>query len=355
MGRFEIGDVLGRGPRGEVFRSRGTSGEPVAVKVVARHVASRGGFMAAFERETASLMALAQRNVVRTLDRGVDGSDFYVVQELFDGGSIRTLLRKAPIDHARVVAIGAGICDALDYCHRRALVHRHVVAENVFVDASDVARVGDFGWSLVNGQAPADAEGSAQGDLFDAAALLYELLAGKPPASPASCAGFDSKTTDFFNRALAKDPRARFTRASEMSLALALMQKGAPRATADEKRASVTIASKEGTATLKLEAGATAGDVEPALQSIAKTFAGRRFRIAYDLSNLPLMDHALKEALIRWHDKNRSALSHVAFCSPRSTIRASTLLIGRATTALPSRVFAAPEPMHAWIDRGGDS
>jgi serine/threonine protein kinase len=356
IGGFVLDKIIGRGPRAEVWSARGEDGRNVALKVVSRDVSSRPAFVAVFEKETASLLSLRHSNIVSTLDRGCDAAEYYVVQE-HQRESLRHLLRQAPLNASRAVRITAGVCEALDHAHRRALVHRHLVAENIFVDAFDVPRVGDFGWSLINGPPAAEAAGSAQDDLYKLARLLYELLSGKPAAG--EVASFDERTDAFFRRALSPDPRTRFSRASEMGLAMALLQKQEPIRTKEQKEASkptVAVETKGTFAMVKLEAGATASEVEPALQLLVKTLAkGGRLRIGYDLTNLTSIDHTLKDAIIRWHERNRAVLSHVAFCSPRSAIRASTLLMGRANAGVSSRVFATAEPMRAWIEQGGDA
>ena len=89
-----------------------------------------------FKREEEIGQLLDHPGVVKTYN-GEERSRVYMVIEWVDGRLLRALLneeKKLPIE--RAVKIALGICDALDYMHKRGIVHRDLKPENVMVDAT---------------------------------------------------------------------------------------------------------------------------------------------------------------------------------------------------------------------------
>jgi serine/threonine protein kinase len=347
---------LPTGPRSEVWLAKAPDGERVALKIVLPGVTRRRGFETIFEKETSALLVMSHAHVLRSRDRGGAGSNYFVAQE-WGGSSLRALLRAGPLAPNVAVRATIEVCTALDYAHRRAVVHRHLVAENVFVEAGKPARVGDFGWSLLAGPPPADARTTVRSDLHDLAALLYAALSGRAPGSrPTSLArpndALSARFDEFFARALSADPAARFGRASEMSLALSLLlpSKNEER---DERSSSnaVSLDTRASCATLRIVNGAAASEVEAALRKFEPRLStGRKWQLAYDLMELSLMEDAIKDALLRFHARCALLLARVAFASPRAMVRASALVIAQRQPA-PWKVFAALDPMISWLER----
>jgi serine/threonine protein kinase len=365
LGGHQLIERLGVGPRSEVWIAEAPSGRGVALKLVMPDVARRSRFATIFEKETSSQLAMSHPNILPCLQRGVSGSQFFVTQERARC-SLRTLLRRGPVPPLVAVAIAKDICSALDYAHRRATLHRHVVAENVFVDPSPQSdggsatpsRVGDFGWSLLNGPPPAEAPGDPRMDLYELGGLMYEAISGRPPVEPVAplagrIAGVTAKFDEFFARARAADPSARYGRASEMSLALSLLSPAMTEPSpSTDAREPVSFVARNGIATMKLKAGTTETAMQGALRKLEaglRTPAAKKWAIAYDLMDLPLMEDAIKASIVRFHGANERAIARLAFCSPRSLVRASALLIAQ-TAKVPWKAFAAPEPMHAWLE-----
>jgi serine/threonine-protein kinase len=207
-GRYELGDVLGRGGMAEVHIGRDTRlGRTVAVKMLRSDLARDPSFQARFRREAHSAASLNHPAVVAVYDTGedvVDGQPVpYIVMEYVEGSTLRDLLvsgrRLLP---ERALEIVAGVLSALAYSHRQGIIHRDIKPGNVMLTRTGEVKVMDFGiaraiadtsatmtqTSAVIGTAqylsPEQARGEqvdARSDLYSTGCLLYELLTGRPP------------------------------------------------------------------------------------------------------------------------------------------------------------------------------
>ncbi|MGN6688415.1 MAG: Stk1 family PASTA domain-containing Ser/Thr kinase, partial [Actinomycetales bacterium] len=208
-GRYEVGELLGRGGMAEVHRGQDLRlGRPVAVKLLRPDLARDPLFQARFRREAQSAAALNHPSVVAVYDTGEDTDQFgtalpYIVMEYVQGTTLRQLLdsdrRLMP---TRAFEIAAGILAALDYSHRHGIVHRDIKPANVMLTRTGDVKVMDFGiaramsdtsatmtqTSAVIGTAqylsPEQARGEnvdPRSDIYSTGCLLYELLTGRPP------------------------------------------------------------------------------------------------------------------------------------------------------------------------------
>ena len=207
-GRYELGDVLGRGGMAEVHIGRDTRlGRTVAVKMLRSDLARDPSFQARFRREAHSAASLNHPAVVAVYDTGedvVDGQPVpYIVMEYVEGSTLRDLLvsgrRLLP---ERALEIVAGVLSALAYSHRQGIIHRDIKPGNVMLTRAGEVKVMDFGiaramadtsatmtqTSAVIGTAqylsPEQARGEqvdARSDLYSTGCLLFELLTGRPP------------------------------------------------------------------------------------------------------------------------------------------------------------------------------
>ena len=205
-GRFEIRDRLGAGGMGTVYRAWQPSvSREVAIKVMSRGFADDPMAVTRFDREAQLASRLSQPNTVSVFDSGKteDGRPF-IAMELIRG---RTLLARIQQDGAfpaaRIVRIGAQICDALDAAHALGIVHRDLKLENVIVlddpPGRDLVKVLDFGLAksvddtrntaagVIVGtpryMAPETAMEAAMSpavDLYALGVILAELALGRP-------------------------------------------------------------------------------------------------------------------------------------------------------------------------------
>src|SRR5437588_2151363 len=98
LGPYEIGEMIGRGGMGEVYRASDTRlGRDVAVKVLASHLADDPSSLARFQREARAVAALSHPNIVALFDVGSEGETQYVVTELLEGETLRARLGTSPL------------------------------------------------------------------------------------------------------------------------------------------------------------------------------------------------------------------------------------------------------------------
>jgi eukaryotic-like serine/threonine-protein kinase len=207
-GRYEIGDLLGRGGMAEVHIGRDSRlGRAVAVKMLRPDLARDPSFQARFRREAHSAASLNHPAVVAVYDTGEDqfaGNPVpYIVMEYVEGSTLRDLLASGRrLMPERALEIVDGVLAALAYSHAHGIVHRDIKPANVMLTRAGDVKVMDFGiaravadqsatmtaTSAVIGTAqylsPEQARGEqvdARSDLYSTGCLLYELLTGRPP------------------------------------------------------------------------------------------------------------------------------------------------------------------------------
>ena len=210
-GRYELGDLLGRGGMAEVRQARDTRlGRTVAVKRLRTDLASDATFQARFRREAQSSASLNHPSIVSVYDTGeemsTDGSDVaqpYIVMERVQGRTLRDILREGrKILPERALEITSDVLAALDYSHRSGIIHRDIKPGNVMLTPTGDVKVMDFGiaravsdasstmtqTAAVVGTAqylsPEQARGEtvdSRSDVYSTGCLLYELLTGRPP------------------------------------------------------------------------------------------------------------------------------------------------------------------------------
>jgi len=211
-GRYQLGELLGRGGMAEVRKGIDARlGRVVAVKRLRTDLASDATFQARFRREAQSSASLNHPAIVAVYDTGEeakdDGGDIvqqpYIVMEFVAGRTLRDILREGrKILPERALEITSGVLSALDYSHRAGIIHRDIKPGNVMLTPTGDVKVMDFGiaraisdaassmtqTAAVVGTAqylsPEQARGESvdsRSDVYSAGCLLYELLTGRPP------------------------------------------------------------------------------------------------------------------------------------------------------------------------------
>jgi serine/threonine protein kinase/beta-lactam-binding protein with PASTA domain len=209
-GRYELGELLGRGGMAEVRKGNDSRlGRVVAIKRLRTDLASDSTFQARFRREAQSAASLNHPAIVSVYDTGeelaTDGSGVaqpYIVMEFVAGRTLRDILREGrKILPERALEITSGVLSALDYSHRAGIIHRDIKPGNVMLTPSGDVKVMDFGIARAMSDAntmtqtaavvgtaqylsPEQARGEtvdSRSDVYSAGCLLYELLTGRPP------------------------------------------------------------------------------------------------------------------------------------------------------------------------------
>ena len=265
---YRIGDELGRGAMGVVFRAvRESDGEPVAVKTILPAVAPTPAALGRFCREADILGRLKHPNIVGHRAGGAAGALLYVVMEFVPGVTASAIVaRDGPLSARRALHWAGQLLDALGHAHESGFVHRDIKPANLLVvegAGGEVLKVADFGLARAyesSGMSGLTTDGSSGGtpaymppeqvtdfkrvkpaaDQYAAAATLFYLLTGRPVYEPGKTIGAtlgQILTADpiplrpgaaplpdpfepVIRRALARDPSARFADVRAMRRAL---------------------------------------------------------------------------------------------------------------------------------------
>ena len=212
-GRYRLDDTLGRGGMGLVFRATHVGlRRQVAVKILHPSLAASPDVRSRFEREALAVGKVDHPNCVATYDVGrlADGS-LYLAMELLEGRSLADVIEhEGQLAPGRALHILAHILRGLAGTHAAGLIHRDIKPENIYLitqgNDPDFAKLLDFGIAKpMNGElsddgvrltqagmafgtpiymAPEQALGNkmdGRADLYAAAVIGYEMLAGQPP------------------------------------------------------------------------------------------------------------------------------------------------------------------------------
>lgn len=272
VGRYRILGEIGKGGMGIVYKAH----DPRIDRIVALKTIrpDRGGeqgldaeLLKWLLREARAAGKLSHPGIVTVYDVGEDAGAMYIAMEFVEGMSLRARLREASrlsVDEAARLAIH--LCDALDYAHRRGVVHRDLKPDNVLCLADGSVKLADFGIARVASlagtqtvtpmgtpryMAPEQWRGEAvdaRTDLFSLGVVLYELVTGTPPFRGQSASelmyqvlneaaplpsvldpDLPHELDTIVRRALARNPRERYASAEEMGRDLrALLRRSPP-------------------------------------------------------------------------------------------------------------------------------
>jgi serine/threonine-protein kinase len=204
-GRYRMERRLGAGGMSTVFQATDQVLErPVAVKLLAEHLADDEGFVARFRREALAAARLQHPNVVQVYDSGRDAESgrHYIVMEYVDGPSCADMLREhGRLEIDETVRIVRDACHGLDYAHRAGVVHRDVKPGNLLIASeTGLTKLADFGIAKAAEQtritqvgsvlgtaaylSPEQARGDEAGpasDIYSLGVCAYQFLTGKLP------------------------------------------------------------------------------------------------------------------------------------------------------------------------------
>jgi serine/threonine protein kinase/Tfp pilus assembly protein PilF len=131
---------------GEVYRAHDFRvGRDVAIKVLPQRLARDDEARARLIREAKAVAAISHPNVLHLYELEQEGDLTYVVTELLEGMTLRTLLARGPIGWRRAAELGAAIADGLAAAHAKRIVHRDLKPENIFITNDGRVKILDFG------------------------------------------------------------------------------------------------------------------------------------------------------------------------------------------------------------------
>jgi eukaryotic-like serine/threonine-protein kinase len=278
LGHYEILDKIGEGGMGQVWRARDARlNRSVAIKILPAEVAGDPVRRQRFEQEARSLGALNHPNIVSVYDIGQSDGRAYIVSELVEGESLRTVLERGALMGRSLIETAAQIAEALAAAHALGIVHRDVKPENIMVAAPQSGAPGrvkvlDFGLAKQNAPQAAGEDAATmllsqpgmvlgtvgymspeqvrgenvdpRSDIFSFGCVLYEMATGKrafeggsaadvmsavlreeprglsSDGAPGAAGAMAPALQAIVRRCLEKNPALRFQSAADMAFAL---------------------------------------------------------------------------------------------------------------------------------------
>jgi len=256
---YRILREIGRGGMSTVYEARDTrTGQSVALKMLAlppSHTPEQQrDLIARFRREARAVAHLSHPNIVVIHEVGERDGAYFLAMEYLTGQTLRERLAQGPLTPAQAQPVLAQIAGALDAVHAAGIVHRDVKPSNVLLLPDETAKLLDFGIArqsddttitstgMIIGSpsymAPEQVRGeagTAASDVWALGALLYEMLAGRPPFAaptipavlyqvthepPPPVPGLPAAVQKALRRALNKNPARRFPTAGAFAEAL---------------------------------------------------------------------------------------------------------------------------------------
>ena len=283
LGPYEITGAIGEGGMGQVYRARDTRiDRTVALKILAGTV-STTEHRASLEREARAVAALNHPHICALHDVSRERETPFLVMEFAPGETLAARLTRGALPARDTIRYAIQIGEALDHAHRQGIVHRDLKPANIMLTKAGV-KVLDFGLATLRAAAPVQVpmdrtpapderptsergllgtvhymaperleggEADASSDLFSLGAVMYEMATGRRPFESSSPAGViaDILHTDprppssvapglpsaldwIIQKALAKNPDARWQAAGDVVEVLRWTARGAAAAAA---------------------------------------------------------------------------------------------------------------------------
>jgi serine/threonine-protein kinase len=264
-GRYKLIDELGRGSFATVYIARDTKNNRIyAVKVMHNEFSDDGELLARFQREAHILSQFSDHHIVRIFDYGDEIDIHYIVMDYIDGQNLKYhTLTHGPMDALRALDYARQIAEGLDTAYKHGVVHRDIKPQNIVINSKDEVKITDFGlarsretvtltqsnvfmgtaYYIPPEQAESGRSADTRSDLYSVAAVLFEMLTGRPPFEgetavdivvkhmnekvPSICRirpDLPPEMDKFMQKAMAKSPADRYSTPQEFISAIEQLQ-----------------------------------------------------------------------------------------------------------------------------------
>ena len=254
IGKYRLVSRIGQGAMGEVFKAHDPSlNRMVAVKTISSSLGTESELRRRFLREAQSAARLNHPNIITVYDFGEEQGRIYMAMELLEGTDLKDLIGSHALpDVERKLDVMEQVCEGLAFAHSMEVIHRDLKPGNVHVQPSGQVKILDFGLARLGASemtrtgmvmgtphymSPEQVRGEkadARSDVFALGSMFYELLAGRKafdgdsmhtvlfqvlqeePEPIRNWVDLPPILVEVVERALQKDPAARFHDASQM-------------------------------------------------------------------------------------------------------------------------------------------
>jgi Tol biopolymer transport system component len=271
LGPYEILGQIGAGGMGEVYRAKDPRlGRDVAIKVLPASFSADADRLRRFEQEARAAGILNHPNITAVYDIGSHEGAPYVVQELLEGETLRSVLAGGRLPLRKTIDYSLQVAHGLAAAHEKGIVHRDLKPENLFVTKDGRVKILDFGLAKLTHQeegsqatnlptatagtepgvvlgtlgymSPEQVRGrpaDARSDIFAFGAILYEMLSSRrafhgdsaadtmsailkedPPDLSITNQAFSPGLERIVRHCLEKNPEQRFHSAHDVAFAL---------------------------------------------------------------------------------------------------------------------------------------
>lgn len=265
-GRYRLIDERGSGNFGTVYIARDLlTNYLYAAKIMHIDYTDNNELVERFKREAFILYHLNDEHIVRIIDYGNEGDLYYIVLHHIDGQNLKHYIQhEGKIPPLRALDYVHQAAEGLNAAYKRGVVHRDIKPQNILINNKGVVKIADFGLSrskdmhTITGsdkfmgtayyvapeQVTNSHEADTRADLYSLTALLFEMLAGYPPYAgdrildvvlkharaeiPSICLlrpELPPEMDHFMQKALAKEPEARFQSPTEYIAAIEQLQR----------------------------------------------------------------------------------------------------------------------------------
>jgi serine/threonine protein kinase len=263
LGQYQIIESIGKGGMAEIFRAYQPSVKrEVVVKVLSPTLHNDPSFAQQFTQEVDVIAHLQHPHIIPVYDFGQHDEDIYIVMAYIRGGTLADRIDTSPqgMPDEETIRLIDLISDGLDYAHSKNIVHRDLKPNNILMDEEDNPYIADFGLAkhtegkieltntMMTGTAAYMApeiarvgKSTRRSDIYALGVILFEMLTGKQPyqgKTPYNVLSahvnqpipkiqqlrpdLPEAVQSVIDKALAKEPEARFATAKEMTAALKL-------------------------------------------------------------------------------------------------------------------------------------
>lgn len=289
-GRYQIDDLVGHGGMSSVYKANDVNLKRiVAVKLIHPHLTGDADFLRRFEAEAEAVAQLRHSNIIRVFDFSQEDGQYYMIMEFVPGESLQDRLKRLnasgrTLSSDEIVAIAGGVCDAVDYAHKRGMIHRDVKPANILLSVEGQAILTDFGLAKLAGGTQHTAAGAVMGtalymspeqirgeqvdhrtDIYALGVTLFEMLSGKPPYAADSAMtvlmmhlndplpdlreivpNASPALVKIVEKSLAKNPDDRYSSAADMAAALRSLDDDAATPQTGASAPDVTMVAQSG-------------------------------------------------------------------------------------------------------------